>query len=260
MFIYYKYIVNNAFQSKERRGRYSLQKGKKKIIIPTLVVMLFLGLALTPGISATAEKIKEHNLTIRMTDALGYDIKFQKLVTHEQVEEVNDSVSEFIMLTKEVLDEESPEGSEVTDTEWEKLQNKVFTVVDILAKIVGKEFPVEDTKQFITSVVSTLLKFHYTLRQPLISIGIGVTWIPFYDYETMVGRMIKPVFIHHLIGFSATFKLNPFKLGFPSFSYGLHRIRTFFFSGLLIDFSDLGYDRIIGPQILIGYGLFTGFA
>ena len=158
MFIYYKYIVNNAFQSKERRGRYSLQKGKKKIIIPTLVVMLFLGLALTPGISATAEKIKEHNLTIRMTDALGYDIKFQKLVTHEQVEEVNDSVSEFIMLTKEVLDEESPEGSEVTDAEWEKLQNKVFTVVDILAKIVGKELLSNPLKrnEFLINLATSL--------------------------------------------------------------------------------------------------------
>jgi len=222
--------------------------------------MLFLGLALTPGICATAQKLKEHNLTITMTDENGFNFKFQKLVTHNQLEEVNDSVNEFIMLTKDVVSEDSPGGSDVEESEWEKLQSKVFIVVDILASLVGKNFPVEETKQYVSSVVSTLLKFHYTLRQPLISIGIGITWIPFYDYETMLGRLIKPVFIHHLIGFSATFYLNPFKLGFPSFSYGLHRVRTFFFSGLLIDFSDIGYDRIVGPQILIGYGLFTGFA
>jgi len=224
------------------------------------MVMLFLGLALTPGICANAEKVKERNLTITMTDENGFNYKFNKLVTQKQLEEVNDSVSEFIMLTKDVIGEDSPGGSDVTDSEWEILQSKVFIVVDILAKMVGKNFPVEETKQFITSVVSTLLKFHYTLRQPLISIGIGITWIPFYDYETMLGRLIKPVFIHHLIGFSATFYLNPFRLGFPSVSYGLHRVRTFFFNGLLIDFSDIGYDRIVGPQILIGYGLFTGFA
>jgi len=222
--------------------------------------MLLLGLALSPGISATAEKIKEHNLTIRMQDNNGYNFKFEKLVTLEQLEEVNNSVNEFIILANDVIDEQSPDGSGVSDTEWEKIQNKVYLVVDVLASIIGKEFPVEETKQFVSSVLGTLLKFRYTLRQPLISIGIGITWIPFYDYETMIGRLIKPVFIHHILGFSATFKLNPFKLGFPSVSYGLHRVRTFFFNGLLIDFSNIGYDRILGPQILIGYGLFTGFA
>ncbi len=244
-----------------RHGRYSLHKRKKRIIVPIFVVILFLGLALTPGISATAEKVKEHQLTIRMQDPYGgADYEFRKLVTHAQLEKVNDSVNEFIMLAKDSMDENSPDGSEISDSEWENIKDKVLTAVDILGLIIGKEFPVEDTKYFVSEVLNTLLKFHYNLRQPLISIGIGITWIPFYDYESMLGRLIKPVFINHILGFSATFKLNPFKLGFPSFSYGLHRIRTFFFNGLLIDFSNLGYDRIIGPQILIGYGFFTGFA
>ena len=224
------------------------------------MVLLFIGLALSPGMSANAETAKEHKLTIKLQDTNGKDLKIQKLVTHQQLEEVNTSVNDFIILADDAMDENSPDGSEISDSEWEKIKNKVFTLIDILAFLVGKEFPVVETKLFITSVLNTLLKFRYTIRQPLISIGIGVTWIPFYDYETMFGKLIKPVFIHHILGFSATFKFNPFVLGFPCFSYGLHRIRTFFFTGLLIDFSDLGYDRIIGPQILIGYGIFTGFA
>lgn len=245
----------------DRCGRYRLLKRKKKIFIPILVVMLFLGLALTPGISAKAAPVKEHQITIRMQDIYGEgDYEFRKLVTDSQLELVNDTVNEFIMLANDALDETSPDGSDISESEWEKIETKVFTMVDILGLIIGEDFPVEDTKYFVSSVLSTLIKFRYNLRQPLISIGIGITWIPFYDYETMLGRLIKPVFIHHVLGFSATFKLNPFKLGFPSFSYGLHRIRTFFFNGLLIDFSNLGYDRILGPQILIGYGFFTGFA
>ncbi len=245
----------------DRRGRYRLLKRKKKIFIPILVVMLFLGLALTPGISAKAAPVKEHQLTIRMQDIYGEgDYEFRKLVTDSQLAAVNDTVNEFIMLANDALDETSPDGSDISESEWEKIETKVFTMVDILGLIIGDDFPVEDTKDFVSSVCNTLVKFRYNLRQPLISIGIGITWIPFYDYESMLGRLVKPVFIHHVIGFSATFKLNPFKLGFPSFSYGLHRIRTFFFNGLLIDFSDLGYDRILGPQILIGYGFFTGFA
>ncbi len=238
-----------------------MQKRKKRILVPILVVILFLGLAITPGISATAEKVKKHQLTIRMQDPYGAtDYEFRKLVTHEQLEQVNNSVNEYIMLVKETMDENSPGGSNISESEWDSIEDKVLTVVDILGIIIGKDFPVQDTKYYVSQVLNTLFKLHYTLRQPLISIGIGITWIPFYDYESMMGRLIKPVFIHHLIGFSATFKLNPFKLGFPSLSYGLHRVRTFFFNGLLIDFSNLGYDRIIGPQILIGYGLFTGFA
>ena len=239
-----------------------MHKRKKKIIIPILVVILFLGLALAPGISATAEKVKEHQLTIRLQDPYGTDggYEFRKLVTHSQLEEVNNSVCDFIMLAKDSMDENSPDGSEISDSEWDQLKDKINNAVDILGSIIGKDFPVEDTKYYVTQVLSTLLKFRYNLRQPLISIGLGITWIPFYDYESMLGRLIKPVFIHHVLGFSATFKINPFKLGFPSFSYGLHRIRTFFFQGLLIDFSNLGYDRIIGPQVLIGYGLLTGFA
>jgi hypothetical protein len=238
-----------------------LQKRKKKIIIPILVVVLLFGLAMTPGISATAERVKEHQIKIKMQDIYGSgSYEFRKLVTHSQLEEVNDSVNEFLMLAKDSMDQNSPDGSDISESEWEKIEDSCHLLIDILGAIVGKEFPTEFTKEYVTEVLSTLFKFTYNLRQPLISIGIGITWIPFYDYETMFGRLIKPVFIHHLLGFSATFKLNPFKLGFPSFSYGLHRIRTFFFNGLLIDFSNLGYDRIVGPQILIGYGFFTGFA
>ena len=238
-----------------------MQKEKKVIIIPILVVMLFFGLAISPGISAKADTIKEHKLTIRLNDSTGNEYKYQKLVTNAQLEEANNSVEEFIMIVDEAMEGNSPDGSEISETEWDQIVTKVETLIDLIASMVGDEFPADDTKHMINSVIYSLLgKSHYLLQQPLISIGIGVTLVPFYDYETMLGKLIKPVFIHHLIGFSATFKLNPFKLGFPCLHYGLHRVRTFFFTGLLIDFSDLGYDRIFGPQILIGYGFFTGFA
>jgi hypothetical protein len=48
--------------------------------------------------------------------------------------------------------------------------------------------------------------------------------------------------------------------GFPYFGYGLHRVRTLFFKGIFINFGDLGYNRIVGPQMLLGFGYFSGFA
>ena len=235
-------------------------KETKKIILPILVVVLFFGLTLSPVISAENDTFKNHRLTVRMQDMPENTQIFKKKISREQLEEVNDSVNDFIMLVDASMDISSSSGIEITVSELMTIKTKVYAIIDIIAGFLNEDFPVDETKVFLDTVVGTILKNRYFLRQPILSIGIGITWIPFYDYESMLGKLIKPIFIHHILGFSATFKLNPFKLGFPSLSYGLHRIRTFFFNGLLIDFSNLGYDRIIGPQILIGYGFFTGFA
>ena len=48
-----------------------MQKRKKRIFVPILIVILFLGLAMTPGISATAERVKEHQIKIKMLDPYG---------------------------------------------------------------------------------------------------------------------------------------------------------------------------------------------
>jgi hypothetical protein len=221
--------------------------------------MLFFGLILSPVISAEKDTLKDPQLNVLIQDMTDNNHKFKITITQEQLEEVNDSVNDFIMLVNASMDESSPASMEITVSEWQVIKTKIYGLIDLIATFLGESFPAEDTKLFINSVVTNILKNRYFLRQPILSIGIGVTWIPFYDYETMAGKLIKPVFIHYILGFSATFKLLPFAHGFPAIKYGLHRIRTFFFTGLLIDFADLAYNRIIGPQVLIGFGLFTGF-
>ena len=237
-----------------------MHKEIKKIIFPISVVMLFFGLTLSPVIGAVNDTLKDPQLNVLIQDMTDNSHKFERIITQEQLEEVKVSVNDFIILVNASMDGSSPAGMEITVSEWHVIKNKIYGLIDLIAVFLGDGFPAEDTKLFINSVVTNILKNRYFLRQPIISIGIGVTWIPFYDYETMVGKLIKPIFIHHLLGFSATFKLFPFAHGFPTLKYGLHRMRTFFFTGLLIDFSDLGYNRIIGPQILIGFGMFTGFS
>jgi len=237
-----------------------MYKEIKKIIIPISMIILFLSLALSPVISADNDTLKDHQLTVLMQDMPSINQKFETRVSREQLEDVNDSVNDFIMLVDESMDESSPEGIEITVSEWEVIKTKIYGLIDIVSVFLGDDFPAEDTKIFVNSVITTIIQNRYFLRQPIISVGIGITWIPFYDYETMLGKLIKPIFIHHLLGFSTTFKFLPLAHGFPTIKYGLHRMRTFFFTGLLIDFSDLGYNRVIGPQILIGFGLFTGFS
>ena len=234
-------------------------KETKKIIIAILVVVLFFGLTLSPVISAENDTFKNHRLTVRMQDMPENTQIFKKKISREQLEEVNDSVNDFIMLVDASMDISSSEGKKITVNELMAIKTKVYAIIDIIAGFLDEDFPADETKAFLDTVVGNILKNRYFLRQPLLSIGIGITWIPFYEYETMFGRLIKPIFIHHFLGVSATCKLLPFAHGFPTVKYGLHRMRTFFFNGLLIDFADLGYNRIIGPQILIGFGVFTGF-
>lgn len=237
-----------------------MRQEMRKIIIPIAVVMLFLGLTLSPVISAESSGVKQHKLTILMQGVTDDNYKIQIMVSQEQLDEFNASMDDFMVLVDSAMDENSPDGTEISVSEWEDIETSVNGLIDLIETMVGEDFPAGDTKIFINSVVSILLSARYYLRQPVFSVGIGITWIPFYDYETFLGKLIKPVFIQHFLGFSATFKLNPFVLGFTCFKYGLHRIRTFFFEGLLINFGDLGIDRGIGPQILIGFGFFTGFA
>lgn len=234
-------------------------KETKKIFLPVLVVILFFSLTLSPVISAENDSFKNHQLTVLMQDMPEIDHKFMRKISREQLEEVNDSVNDFMILFDESMDESSSAGKEITISEWQLIKTKMYAIIDIISGFIEEEFPVDETKIFIDSVVHGMIKNRYFLRQPIISIGIGLTWIPFYDYETMVGRLMKPILIHHFLGISATCKLFPFAHGFPTVKYGLHRMRTVFFHGLLIDFADLGYNRIIGPQILIGFGVFTGF-
>lgn len=230
----------------------------KKIIFPISALILFFGLAVSPVISSEYNNLESPQLNVLMQDMTDKNHKFMISVTQEQLEEVNNSVSDFIVFADASLDESSPSGKEISVAEWQVIKTKIYGLIDLVSEFLGDGFPTEDTKIFINSVVTSIVKNRYFLRQPIISMGIGITWIPLYDYETMVGRLIKPIFIHHILGFSATFKLFPLAHGFPAIKYGLHRMRTFFFTGLLIDFSDLGYHRLIGPQILIGFGLFTG--
>lgn len=225
------------------------------------MVLLLLGTTLSSGISAEkSEPDKEHKLTIFMRGITNDNYKIEAKISQEQLKEFNSTVDDFMVLVDVVMDENSSEGAEITASEWEDIETIVYSLIDIIKVMVGEDFPEAETKSFISSVIISLLSARFNLRQPLLSIGIGITWLPFYEYETFLGKMIKPVFIRHIFGFSGTCKLNPFVLGFPCYKFGRHRVRTFFFQGILINFGDLGVNRLIGPQLLIGYGFFNGFA
>ena len=95
-------------------------------------------------------------------------------------------------------------------------------------------------------------------RSSIISVGLGYTYIPFYDYETFIGLMIRPVWLLFPPlflgggGYTANFNMNfiPPRLEFGD-RLGFHIVRTSIFSGLYLNLGDLGYDRIFGGFILM---------
>jgi hypothetical protein len=95
-------------------------------------------------------------------------------------------------------------------------------------------------------------------RSSIISIGLGYSYIPFYDYETFLGIMIRPIWLLFPPlflgggGYTANFNLNfiPPRLEFGD-RLGFHIVRTSVFSGLYLNLGDLGYDRLFGGLILL---------
>lgn len=239
-------------------------KIKKKIkLLESIILVIVISILIIPSSTIIAGSIQrptenKKTLSIWMNDVEGEDCSIQKEVSEKKFEQMNVLLTDFLTYANSTLQDNSPGGKNITGIEWDEIEKGIMKIIDIIKVVVGDEFPYETTKTYIMSIINVFRGPIYLVRQPLLSIGLGVTWIPFYDYETFLGKMIRPVFVRHLIGFSVTARLNPFQLGFPYWYFGLQRVRTFLFKGLLINFADLGFKRLIGPQILIGFGAFTG--
>ena len=121
-------------------------------------------------------------------------------------------------------------------------------VIDSI-KSLDENFPDIDFEQLIIKIVNSFLNpvssifvFH-----PMISAGIGFTWIPFYDYETFMGIVVRPMFTRYIFGAirSGGFLQRYFMIGsFPVF--------TIRFIGIFINLGGIGQNKIIGPTIYIG--------
>jgi len=235
---------------------------RNKFLKPAIAVIIILILIIPSStiIAGNIQKPTENKkiLSIYMNDVEGKDYSVKKEVTEKKYDEMNILLSDFLVCANNTLADNSPGGKNITGIEWDEIEKGIIKIIDIIKAIIGDEFPYEITKTYIISLINIFRGPIYLIRQPLLSIGLGITWLPFYDYETFLGKMIRPIFIRHFIGFSITARLNPFRLGFPYWYFGLQRVRTFLFKGLLINFADLGIKRLIGPQLLIGFGAFTG--
>jgi len=229
-------------------------KSTKKII-PVAIVLLFLGIAFTPVLNAgdSVTVNVQHSLNIRL-DTGNLDYFKEVKVTKEQLNEVNESFEALIHLINDTMDINTPGGKNITEDEWEEIKNtRLKDTIGLIKDIAGDDFPEQECLLFIGRIIQFLYMLRWLIH-PVFSVGIGFTWAPFYHYEGFIGTLLRPIWITYLFGFTATVRTNPFPPPIPYAHLGIHRLRTLFFTGLFIDFGDVGHDRIFGPVLVIGRG------
>lgn len=230
----------------------------KKTVVPIAVVILFLGISLSPGISAENYENDSKLLTIWLPEITEDDYSIQMEVTQTDYNEINNSIDDFLTLVETAMDENSSLGRKIADSEWVDIKNSAIGLVNSIKTIVGDDFPDLDIETFIEGTLTSLfnpLKWFFQ-RAAIFSVGRGFSWIPFYDYEAFMGIMFRPIFITHIIGFTGALHFNPFPFRVEyADRIGLYRLTALAFSGIFINFGDITYDKIVGPILLIGRSL-----
>lgn len=222
-------------------------------LIPIAVVFLFLGIAIVPSVSAGEQ---EYILTIWMRVDTGDDYYKQIQVTQEQIDKINNTFSALLASIEEAMnnDIKGLHGEDITTSEWRNIEASSYELIDLINDTVGGGFPQAACIEFIGTVIGFILGPWRYLRHPVFSVGYGVSYIPWFFYETFIGKLLRPMWITYLSGFTATVHTNPFPPRIPYCRLGPHRLRSMLYNGLFIDFGDVGHDRPLGIVMLIGYG------
>ncbi|MCK5613070.1 hypothetical protein KAR91_64955 [Candidatus Pacearchaeota archaeon] len=230
-----------------------------KTLIPIAVVLLFLGIAFAPTISAQAPTNQTRTLTVWMPEITD-DYKTQIVVGEEELENIENAFNNFFDVVEVAMAEGSPGDEKITVEEWVGLKDSAVIAVETVKIVVtthGGEFPDLDIETYIGETIASFFSplSWYMGRAPIFSLGRGFVWIPFYEYESFLGWMLRPMFLTHLPGFTAVVHMNlvPFRLEYAD-RLGLYRLRTIGFGGIFINLGDIGLDNIMGPVLMIGKG------
>lgn len=219
-----------------------------------VIILSFTIVATAPSNIAEKPKGREQILTIWMPGITEDDYSTQMEVSEEELQIFNDKLNAFLDVIEAAMSIIGPGGIAITEGEWSQIKDKVNDFINSI-RALDVNFPDVDTEQLVANTIDDLLNpFGNTLRPtPMISVGKGFTWIPFYSYEAFAGMMFRPMFTSYLIGFSGLFKFHIIPPSFEKYLVlGMHRVRLIGFTGLFISFGDVSIDRIIGPVIYIG--------
>lgn len=224
----------------------------KRAILPILVIAMLLIVPAIPGMD-TEEKPAED--TEIMNIIIGKDnvgLEHAKVTTDKAgVDLFVDNVKGF----QSWLEENRPfKDFKLDDEEKAALKSYVSTIVVSLNNVLQSNgYDPISSDWLYQELFETELD-----RSTIVSMGVGYAYIPFYDYETFLGIMIRPIWLFYPPiflgggGYTGNFNVNflPGRVEFGD-RLGFHIARTTVFSGLYINVGELGYDRIFGGMIML---------
>lgn len=209
-------------------------------------------MSLSPSIDAKKTLDKEQLMTVWMPGVTPDNYMARVTLSDEQYQTFKDKLANILVVINNTISSDSDEGSTITNDEWQQIFNSVDVFINTVKSVVTN-FPDVDVNQIFMDAINAQIDPFAGFMHPagVISVGVGFTIIPFYNYESFVGLIFRPIFSRYIFGFS--------RLGGLISSHsiiGRYKMAILRFNGLFINFGDIGFDKIIGPQIYIGRASF----
>jgi len=219
-----------------------------KKIIPIAIISLFITMLFSPVIYAEDNIEQERILTIWMPGITKNNYFTQIELTDEELQIFIDKIYAALKVINNTMVPDSNGLSVITYEEWQKISENVCIFIDSVKCIID-DFPDIDTDKFIKKIIeSFFIPLPGFFRpKPYFSAGIGSTWIPFYEYETFLGLLIRPMLTRYQFGFSHVGGLAQCR-----FTIGKFIMMNTCFFGFFINIGDIGMEKIMGPTMYIG--------
>ncbi len=221
---------------------------KRKRLIVIAITLLFLIILFLPVINAENTLNQEKILTIWMPGITKDNYFTQTYLSEGQKQVIIDRIYATLNVINTTISPDSIGGSKITLEEWEQIKENVCAFIDSI-KLNIDDFPSLDTDKLTTDIIQGFFRpLPGIFRpKPVLSAGIGNTWIPFYEYETFFGLLVRPMLIRYQFGFTHIGGLAQCRL-----TIGKYFMINTCFSGIFINLGDICFEQIMGPTMFIG--------
>jgi hypothetical protein len=225
--------------------------GRKKVMA-IFFTTIFLTLLFSPCISAAEPLDQEAKMTIYLPGVTQNNYFTQIPVSNEDLQLITNDLENILIIINSTIALDSPGGIKITEEEWQQIGIALNELINTL-KSFDENFPNVDTELLISNMITAFLNpvNGFFGLKAVISLGFGFTWIPFYDYDTFFGLIVRPMLTRHIFGFLKTTTLRETRN-----KIGCFRVITIAFAGLFINIGDIGTQNILGPTMYIGTALY----
>jgi len=180
----------------------------------------------------------------------GKIVKREAELTKEEALELIEKIWDAVYIYKPYKDRENMELTPEEKSEIESIFNDLFSEMKKLGLLPENEVSVQS--------LGLLPDFGISFLNPILSCGVGKSFIPLYPGEAFIGVMLRPIFVQYLfLGYTGCInaRLIPPRLEYWDW-VGTQTLMIWGFVGLYIDFASIGLG-IPPMQVLMGESFFT---